>query len=69
MPPTYLFAAIAVMIALHFILPLAKVIAFPWNLSGLISFVLGIVINIVADKAFKRHKRQSSLSTSQQPSS
>jgi protein-S-isoprenylcysteine O-methyltransferase Ste14 len=43
------------MIALHFIFPVLKIISFPWNFLGLIPLLLGLVINLVADKAFKKH--------------
>lgn len=55
-PPVYLFLAIAIMIFLHFLLPGTKVLAVPWNLLGVIPLVLGIVINLIADKSFKRHE-------------
>lgn len=54
LPPTYLFIAIVIMVALHFLLPGAKVTAFPWNLSGIIPCAFGIVMNLIADRAFKK---------------
>jgi protein-S-isoprenylcysteine O-methyltransferase Ste14 len=54
LPPTYLWIAIAIMLVLHFLLPLANVIPWPWNLLGIVPFVCGIVLNIVADNAFRR---------------
>ncbi len=54
LPPTYLFVAIVIMLTLHFLLPEAKVIAFPWNLLGVIPGTLGIVMNLIADRAFKK---------------
>ena len=55
-PPVYLFLAIAVMIFLHFLLPGTKVLGLPWNLLGVLPLALGIAINLVADKSFKRHE-------------
>jgi protein-S-isoprenylcysteine O-methyltransferase Ste14 len=55
LPPSYLFASIVTMIALHFLFPLAKPLHFPWNLFGILPLSFGIVINIVADRAFKNH--------------
>lgn len=56
LPPTYLFLSIVIMVALHFIFPLAKIIVFPPNLLGVLPLGLGIVINLIADMAFKKHK-------------
>ena len=55
-PPVYLFLTMAVMVFVHFLLPGTKVVALPWNLLGLIPLTLGIVINLVADKSFKKHE-------------
>lgn len=54
LPPTYLLIAIVSMVALHFLLPFASLLPFPWNLLGLIPFMIGVGINILADNAFKR---------------
>jgi protein-S-isoprenylcysteine O-methyltransferase Ste14 len=56
LPPIYLFLSIVIMVALHFVFPLAKIIAFPLNLLGAFPLGLGIVINLIADTAFKKHK-------------
>jgi protein-S-isoprenylcysteine O-methyltransferase Ste14 len=56
LPPTYLLLAIVIMVGLHFLVPLAALIPFPWNLPGLIPFALGVGINMQADRAFKRVK-------------
>jgi protein-S-isoprenylcysteine O-methyltransferase Ste14 len=56
LPPTYLWAAMIVMVALHFVFPAKRIIPFPWDLLGLIPLALGIAINIVADKAFREAK-------------
>jgi protein-S-isoprenylcysteine O-methyltransferase Ste14 len=54
LPPTYLYLSIAVMVILHFLLPLAKVIPAPWSYLGVIPFALGAAMNIIADSAFKK---------------
>ena len=38
--------------ALHFLFPVTKIIPPPWNPFGIVPLVLGVVINIIADKAF-----------------
>ncbi len=55
-PPVYLFLSIAIMLLLHFLLPKTRVLPFPWNLFGIIPLVLGIFMNLVADRSFKKNK-------------
>jgi protein-S-isoprenylcysteine O-methyltransferase Ste14 len=55
-PPIYLFSAIAIMVLLHFLLPGTKVLALPWNLPGVIPLAFGIIINLSADKSFKKNE-------------
>ena len=52
LPPTYLLAFIVLMIALRFLLPMAMIVPFPWSLFGLVLLAAGILINLIADKAF-----------------
>jgi protein-S-isoprenylcysteine O-methyltransferase Ste14 len=54
LPPAYVLASIVLMAALHFTVPAARLIASPWNFLGVIPLAVGIVINIVADRAFHR---------------
>jgi len=56
LPPTYLFVSIVAMVVLHFLLPGMKLISFPWRLLGSVPFVAGVVLNLAADGAFKRHR-------------
>jgi protein-S-isoprenylcysteine O-methyltransferase Ste14 len=44
------------MAALHFLFPVKKVIVFPSNLLGAIPLAIGIVLNLIADRALKEHK-------------
>ena len=55
-PPVYLFLSIAIMLLVHFLLPGTRVLPFPWNLFGVIPLVLGIAMNLVADKSFKKNE-------------
>jgi protein-S-isoprenylcysteine O-methyltransferase Ste14 len=55
LPPTYLFLFIAIMGALHFFLPFTVVVQYPWSLSGWIFLFIGVVLNLVANNAFKYH--------------
>jgi protein-S-isoprenylcysteine O-methyltransferase Ste14 len=54
LPPTYLVIAIITLIAVHFLIPLRRVISFPWNLAGLIPLLIGIYFNLIADSVFKK---------------
>lgn len=56
MPPTLLFASVAAMIGLHFLLPWARVIPWPWNLAGILPVAFGVVWNLWADQLLKRHR-------------
>ena len=53
LPPTYLLLSIILMTVLKFIFPVAEIIADPWNLVGFLPLVIGVIINLLADKEFK----------------
>lgn len=52
LPPTYWMGAIIAMLALHLVLPAIEIIEFPWNLSGIFLILGGLVLNMLADRAF-----------------
>ncbi len=54
LPPTYLLGAIILLVGLHFLFPLREINRFPWTLIGIVPLAAGIVLNILADRAFKR---------------
>jgi protein-S-isoprenylcysteine O-methyltransferase Ste14 len=54
LPPTYLAIAVIVMVALHFLIPVAHIIPFPWRLAGLLPLALGATLNLCADGAFRK---------------
>jgi protein-S-isoprenylcysteine O-methyltransferase Ste14 len=54
LPPTYLLVALVVTVGLHFLLPLATLIPWPWRLIGLAPLAAGVIINLIADRAFQR---------------
>jgi protein-S-isoprenylcysteine O-methyltransferase Ste14 len=51
MPTTYLLIAILAMLILRFTQPINQIIPTPWILLGIVPLLLGIVINLLADKA------------------
>jgi protein-S-isoprenylcysteine O-methyltransferase Ste14 len=55
LPPTYLFSTIVVMVLLHFLLPIAEVVPYPWQLLGGVPLLFGITLNLIADQAFKKN--------------
>jgi len=55
LPPAFFLSAIVLSAALHFLLPLRRLIAWPWCLVGIAPIVPGIVLNLLADRAFKKH--------------
>jgi protein-S-isoprenylcysteine O-methyltransferase Ste14 len=54
LPPAYALISIVLMVALHFTAPAARIIPSPWNLLGFVPLAVGIVVNIIADNAFRR---------------
>lgn len=52
LPPAYLLGGACGMVALHFFLPAARILSFPWTLAGFIPVVIGAVLNVAADHAF-----------------
>lgn len=55
LPPIYFLGAIVLVVALHFVFPLRQLLALPWCLVGILPLLLGIVLNFLADRAFKKH--------------
>lgn len=54
MPIDYLLVAILICMGFHFLVPISYIIPSPWNLIGFVPLLLGIWLNISADRAFKR---------------
>jgi protein-S-isoprenylcysteine O-methyltransferase Ste14 len=54
MPTTCLAGAIVGMVILHLLLPLGRVVPPPWSYLGVIPLGVGVALNLVADRAFKR---------------
>lgn len=56
LPPVYFLAAIIGAVLLHFLFPIRQVLEFPWRLFGLAFLAVGMVLNALADRAFKKHE-------------
>ena len=55
LPPTYLLIAMVLILILHFLFPITRCLPSPWNLIGFAPLCFGLVINLLADRAFKKH--------------
>jgi protein-S-isoprenylcysteine O-methyltransferase Ste14 len=56
LPPTYFLLAIALVVLIHLLFPLCQLLVLPWRLLGLLPLTFGIVLNLLADQAFKKIK-------------
>ena len=55
LPPTYLFGAIILTTALHFLIPGYQLLVFPWRFLGFLPISTGVVLNLMADQTLKKH--------------
>jgi protein-S-isoprenylcysteine O-methyltransferase Ste14 len=56
LPPVYFLLALVAMAGLHFLWPVARYLSLPGSLIGLLPLVIGIGLNLAADRQFKRHQ-------------
>jgi protein-S-isoprenylcysteine O-methyltransferase Ste14 len=56
LPPVYLLASIIVMPGLHVLLPVARVLWFPWTLAGILPAVAGVALTLAGAFTFRRHR-------------
>ncbi|TEU00267.1 MAG: isoprenylcysteine carboxylmethyltransferase family protein [Anaerolineales bacterium] len=56
LPPTYLLVAIILSLLLHFTFPVATIVQNPLNLIGLFPLMVGVALNLIADRDFKRNQ-------------
>jgi protein-S-isoprenylcysteine O-methyltransferase Ste14 len=54
LPPTYLLVALFGMLILHFIFPGYNLVPPIWNLLGFCPLITGVVLNLIADSAYRR---------------
>lgn len=54
-PPTQLLIILAIQIAANFIVPIRELISSPINYIGIVFIVFGAIINLWADKIFKKY--------------
>ena len=51
----YLFTSLAAMVLMNLFIPVQQLIIYPWNATGIIPLLLGMALNLSADRAFKRN--------------
>ncbi len=56
LPPTYFLLTLLAMIALHVGIPSSRYWSFPLAFAGIVPLALGVVLNIAADREFKKHQ-------------
>ena len=54
LPPTVLLAAVLLMVALHFLLPITHNVASFWQLLGILPLGLGLTISYIAENQFRQ---------------
>ncbi len=54
MPTTYFLIALLVIPILNFLLPIIRIVPSPWNLPGILFILVGIVIELAADRLFQQ---------------
>ena len=54
LPPTLLLIAAAAVATLHWLLPVRRVLGFPWTLAGVAPLLAGITLNLLGDASFKK---------------
>jgi protein-S-isoprenylcysteine O-methyltransferase Ste14 len=54
LPPTWLFMAAIAMLLLHFLIPVHELVPSPYQYTGGLPILAGLVLNIWSDQIFKR---------------
>jgi len=55
-PPTHFYTYLLIAAVLHFLLPIKQIISSPYNFLGILLMVVGIILNMLADRIFKKLK-------------
>ena len=56
LPPTHFFTYLIISVLLHYALPIAQIINYPFNWLGFLFFIPGGILNIWTDQLFKKNK-------------
>jgi protein-S-isoprenylcysteine O-methyltransferase Ste14 len=55
-PPNHFLIYLIIAVLFHFVLPIEQIIVFPINLIGSLLIIVGVFLNLYADKIFKNLK-------------
>jgi len=55
LPPTYFLSSLVLMVLLHLLVPVTRLLGFPWTLLGLVPLIPGVWLNLLADRQFRRN--------------
>src|SRR4051794_26157024 len=55
LPPVFLLASIILMVGLHYLLPMARVLFFPWTRIGIVLIAAGLALGAAGAMTIKRH--------------
>jgi len=55
LPPVYFMVGLILMFAVHFLFPYLRIIESPWRYLGAAPLIIGVALNLWADKLFKRY--------------
>ena len=55
MPWGYVFLSLFLIILLHFLLPVKKIIVYPYNLSGILVLMTGYLLNKLSSSELEKH--------------
>ncbi len=58
LPPTYFTCGLLAMALLHLLVPGPRLVHWPWRWLGVIPILDGLLLNLWADRLFKRHKTE-----------
>lgn len=54
LPTVYVLVALLAMAGLHLVLPVARLLAWPWSALGVVPLGIGVIMNVMADGALRR---------------
>jgi len=54
MPPALLLLAMLLMVFMHLVVPLVELVPGPWRAAGVVLLVIGLTLNLAADRAMKQ---------------
>jgi len=54
LPPIWFLLALALAVALHYLLPIARLLSPPWSYAGAVLVIVGIVMSAAGSSAFRR---------------